>query len=89
MARAAAYAARPARLGVVVRSVDPFRDLVEAAECGAWTFRSPRPTAAATRRCTSPAGRGYVTLVPDNPAYDAGAAARHWQALRDLYQDCL
>jgi carboxymethylenebutenolidase len=32
---------------------------------------------------TYPAAHGFA--VPDNPAYDAGAAARHWRALADLY----
>jgi carboxymethylenebutenolidase len=31
-----------------------------------------------------PARHGFA--VPDNPTYDAGAAARHWAALRDLYR---
>jgi carboxymethylenebutenolidase len=31
-----------------------------------------------------PASHGFA--VPDNPTYDAKAAARHWDALRDLYQ---
>jgi carboxymethylenebutenolidase len=34
-----------------------------------------------------PARHGFA--VPDNPAYDAEAAARHWTALRDLYRDHL
>jgi carboxymethylenebutenolidase len=31
-----------------------------------------------------PARHGFA--VPDNPTYDADADARHWDALRDLYQ---
>jgi carboxymethylenebutenolidase len=31
-----------------------------------------------------PAGHGFA--VPDNPTYDPQAAARHWEALRVLYQ---
>jgi len=31
-----------------------------------------------------PARHGFA--VPDNPTYDTQAAARHWAALRDLYQ---
>jgi carboxymethylenebutenolidase len=31
-----------------------------------------------------PAGHGFA--VPDNPTYDTEAAARHWEALRVLYQ---
>jgi hypothetical protein len=27
--------------------------------------------------------------VPDNPTYDAGAQARHWDALGRLYRDHL
>jgi carboxymethylenebutenolidase len=34
-----------------------------------------------------PAGHGFA--VPDNPTYDAGAAARHWDALARLYRDRL
>lgn len=34
-----------------------------------------------------PAKHGFA--VPDNPTYDAQASARHWQALRQLYQTCL
>jgi carboxymethylenebutenolidase len=32
---------------------------------------------------TYPALHGFA--VPDNPPYDADAAARHWRALGDLY----
>jgi carboxymethylenebutenolidase len=32
---------------------------------------------------TYPAAHGFA--VPDNPTYDEAAAARHWQALEDLY----
>jgi carboxymethylenebutenolidase len=32
---------------------------------------------------TYPAGHGFA--VPDNPTYDAEAAARHWSALSNLY----
>ena len=31
-----------------------------------------------------PARHGFA--VADNPTYDAKAAARHWDALRELYQ---
>jgi carboxymethylenebutenolidase len=34
-----------------------------------------------------PAQHGFA--VPDNPTYDADAAARHWEALRKLYGDQL
>ncbi len=34
-----------------------------------------------------PARHGFA--VPDNQTYDAAAAARHWAALRSLYQACL
>jgi len=34
-----------------------------------------------------PAHHGFA--VPDNPTYDAGAAARHWEALGRLYRDRL
>jgi carboxymethylenebutenolidase len=34
-----------------------------------------------------PAHHGFA--VPDNPTYDAGASARHWAALRDLYSGYL
>jgi carboxymethylenebutenolidase len=34
-----------------------------------------------------PAGHGFA--VPDNPTYDAEAAARHWDALAGLYRDRL
>lgn len=36
---------------------------------------------------TYPALHGFA--VPDNPTYDAGAAARHWDALRDLFGSTL
>ncbi len=36
---------------------------------------------------TYPAAHGFA--VPDNPSYDAPAAARHWQALQDLYASTL
>lgn len=36
---------------------------------------------------TYPAAHGFA--VPDNPTYDDNAAARHWQALRDLYASTL
>jgi carboxymethylenebutenolidase len=36
---------------------------------------------------TYPAAHGFA--VPDNPTYDAAAAARHWQALEDLYGSAL
>jgi carboxymethylenebutenolidase len=36
---------------------------------------------------TYPAGHGFA--VPDNPTYDEAAAARHWQALEDLYGSTL
>jgi carboxymethylenebutenolidase len=36
---------------------------------------------------TYPAAHGFA--VPDNPTYDDDAAARHWQALRDLYASAL
>ncbi len=36
---------------------------------------------------TYPAAHGFA--VPDNPPYDAAAAARHWQALEDLYASAL
>jgi carboxymethylenebutenolidase len=36
---------------------------------------------------TYPAAHGFA--VPDNPTYDEGAAARHWQALEDLYASTL
>jgi carboxymethylenebutenolidase len=36
---------------------------------------------------TYPALHGFA--VPDNPTYDAGAAARHWRALEDLYGSML
>jgi carboxymethylenebutenolidase len=36
---------------------------------------------------TYPAAHGFA--VPDNPTYDEGAAARHWQALEDLYASAL
>jgi carboxymethylenebutenolidase len=34
-----------------------------------------------------PARHGFA--VPDNPTYDAGAQARHWDALSRLYRDHL
>lgn len=34
-----------------------------------------------------PARHGFA--VPDNPTYDSQASARHWQALRRLYQASL
>ena len=36
---------------------------------------------------TYPAAHGFA--VPDNPTYDADAAARHWQALEELYASTL
>ena len=36
---------------------------------------------------TYPAAHGFA--VPDNPTYDDEAAARHWQALEDLYASTL
>jgi carboxymethylenebutenolidase len=36
---------------------------------------------------TYPAAHGFA--VPDNPTYDEGAAARHWQALKELYASTL
>jgi carboxymethylenebutenolidase len=36
---------------------------------------------------TYPAAHGFA--VPDNPTYDEAAAARHWQALEDLYGSTL
>jgi carboxymethylenebutenolidase len=36
---------------------------------------------------TYPAAHGFA--VPDNPTYDEAAAARHWQALGDLYGSAL
>jgi carboxymethylenebutenolidase len=36
---------------------------------------------------TYPAAHGFA--VPDNPTYDADAAARHWAALEDLYTSAL
>jgi carboxymethylenebutenolidase len=36
---------------------------------------------------TYPAAHGFA--VPDNPTYDNEAAARHWQALQDLYGSTL
>ncbi len=36
---------------------------------------------------TYPAAHGFA--VPDNPTYDEVAAARHWQALEDLYASSL
>lgn len=36
---------------------------------------------------TYPAAHGFA--VPDNPTYDEAAAARHWQALDDLYASTL
>ena len=36
---------------------------------------------------TYPAAHGFA--VPDNPTYDERAAARHWQALEDLYGSTL
>ncbi len=36
---------------------------------------------------TYPAAHGFA--VPDNPTYDDNAAARHWQALEDLYASTL
>ena len=36
---------------------------------------------------TYPAAHGFA--VPDNPPYDETAAARHWQALADLYASTL
>jgi carboxymethylenebutenolidase len=36
---------------------------------------------------TYPAAHGFA--VPDNPTYDADAAARHWQALEELYGSAL
>jgi carboxymethylenebutenolidase len=36
---------------------------------------------------TYPAAHGFA--VPDNPTYDAGADARHWAALADLYKAAL
>jgi len=32
---------------------------------------------------TYPAAHGFA--VPDNPTFDEAAAARHWQALKELY----
>ena len=36
---------------------------------------------------TYPALHGFA--VPDNPTYDEAAAARHWQALEELYSNAL
>ena len=36
---------------------------------------------------TYPAAHGFA--VPDNPSYDARAAARHWRALEELYSSTL
>jgi carboxymethylenebutenolidase len=36
---------------------------------------------------TYPAAHGFA--VPDNPTYDEAAAARHWQALEELYASTL
>ena len=36
---------------------------------------------------TYPAAHGFA--VPDNPTYDEAAAARHWQALEELYGSTL
>ena len=36
---------------------------------------------------TYPAAHGFA--VPDNPTYDEAAAARHWDALRDLFASTL
>jgi carboxymethylenebutenolidase len=36
---------------------------------------------------TYPAAHGFA--VPDNPTYDEAAAARHWQALQELYASTL
>ena len=36
---------------------------------------------------TYPAAHGFA--VPDNPTYDETAAARHWQALEELYASAL
>jgi carboxymethylenebutenolidase len=36
---------------------------------------------------TYPAAHGFA--VPDNPTYDEAAAARHWQALQDLFASTL
>jgi carboxymethylenebutenolidase len=36
---------------------------------------------------TYPALHGFA--VPDNPTYDEPAAARHWEALKDLYGSSL
>ena len=36
---------------------------------------------------TYPAAHGFA--VPDNPTYDEAAAARHWQALEELYAKAL
>jgi len=36
---------------------------------------------------TYPAAHGFA--VPDNPTYDEAAAARHWQALEELYASAL
>jgi len=36
---------------------------------------------------TYPAAHGFA--VPDNPTYDEAAAARHWEALEDLYASAL
>ncbi len=36
---------------------------------------------------TYPAAHGFA--VPDNPTYDEAAAARHWQALEDLFASTL
>lgn len=36
---------------------------------------------------TYPAAHGFA--VPDNPTYDAAAAQRHWEALRDLFGSTL
>ena len=36
---------------------------------------------------TYPASHGFA--VPDNPTFDEAAAARHWQALAELYSSAL
>ena len=36
---------------------------------------------------TYPAAHGFA--VPDNPTYDDRAAARHWEALQDLFASTL
>jgi len=36
---------------------------------------------------TYPAAHGFA--VPDNPTYDDAAAARHWEAMEDLFASTL